>query len=153
MDLYKHEVTINNEPVQLTLAEFKLLHQLVSKPGCVFTRDRLLDAVSRGPGNVCHYRTVDVHIVSLREKVKGTTRAVLLRSVESDINLRNTFLAANPFHDAEGRKPPFECHPEYRKGNRFHRKGRLFIIQDDFGNTNKTGKNQRLFDGTGNKKR
>ena len=45
IDLHKHEVLIN-EPVQLTLAEFKLLHQLVSKPGCVFTRDRLLDAVS-----------------------------------------------------------------------------------------------------------
>ncbi|MEK6729709.1 MAG: response regulator [Planctomycetota bacterium] len=81
MDLYKHEVTINNEPVQLTLAEFKLLHQLLSKPGCVFTRDRLLDAVS-GPETFVIGRTVDVHIVSLRKKLKDyASRIVTIRGV------------------------------------------------------------------------
>ncbi len=81
MDLYKHEVTINNEPVQLTLAEFKLLHQLLSKPGCVFTRDRLLDAVS-GPETFVIGRTVDVHIVSLRKKLKDyASRIVTIRGI------------------------------------------------------------------------
>lgn len=81
MDLYKHEVTINNEPVELTLAEFKLLHQLLSRPGCVFTRDRLLDAVS-GAETFVLGRTVDVHIVSLRKKLKDyASRIVTIRGI------------------------------------------------------------------------
>lgn len=81
MDLHKHEVTIDNEPVQLTLAEFKLLHQLVSKPGYVFTRDRLLDAVS-GTETFVLGRTVDVHIVSLRKKLKDyASRIVTIRGI------------------------------------------------------------------------
>lgn len=70
IDLYKHEVTIKNEPIPLTLTEFKLLHQLASKPGRVFTRDQLLDAVS-GSETFVIDRTIDVHVASLRKKLKG----------------------------------------------------------------------------------
>ncbi len=70
IDLCKHEVTIKNEPIQLTRTEFKLLYQFVSKPGRVFTRDRLLDAIS-GSETFAIGRTVDVHIVSLRKKLKA----------------------------------------------------------------------------------
>jgi len=81
IDLYKHEVTIKNEPIQLTLTEFKLLHQLASKPGRVFTRDQLLDAVS-GAETFVIDRTVDVHIASLRKKLKAySNRIVTIRGI------------------------------------------------------------------------
>jgi len=81
IDLYKHEVTIKNEPIQLTLTEFKLLHQLASKPGRVFTRDQLLDAVS-GSETFVIDRTVDVHIASLRKKLKAyANRIVTIRGI------------------------------------------------------------------------
>lgn len=81
IDLNKHEVTIKDEPIQLTLTEFKLLHHLVSKPGRVFTRDQLLDAVS-GSETFVIDRTVDVHIASLRKKLKAyADRIVTIRGI------------------------------------------------------------------------
>ena len=81
IDLYKHEVTIKNEHVQLTLTEFKLLHQLASKPGRVFTRDQLLDAVS-GSETFVIDRTVDVHIASLRKKLRAyANRIITIRGI------------------------------------------------------------------------
>ena len=77
IDVSKHEVTIpfsekgakKHETVPLTLTEFKILHQLASKPGRVFTREQLLDAIS-GTETVVIDRTIDVHIASLRKKLK-----------------------------------------------------------------------------------
>lgn len=69
IDLYKHEVTIQDKAIPLTLTEFRLLHQLASRPGRVFTRDQLLDAIS-GPETFVIDRTIDVHIASLRKKLK-----------------------------------------------------------------------------------
>ena len=69
IDMHKHEVSIKNEIIPLTLTEFKILHQLANKPGRVFTREQLLDAIS-GPETVVIDRTIDVHIASLRKKLK-----------------------------------------------------------------------------------
>ena len=81
IDLYKHEVTVKNESIPLTLTEFKLLHQLASKPGRVFTRDQLLDAVS-GSETFVIDRTVDVHIASLRKKLKAyANRIITIRGI------------------------------------------------------------------------
>lgn len=81
IDVNKHEVTMKNETIPLTLTEFKLLHQLASKPGRVFTRDQLLDAVS-GPETFVIDRTVDVHIAALRKKLKTyANRIVTIRGV------------------------------------------------------------------------
>ncbi|MDN3511798.1 MAG: response regulator [Candidatus Jettenia sp.] len=70
IDVYKHEVSIQGESIPLTLTEFKLLHQLANKPGRVFTREQLLDVVS-GPEITVIDRTIDVHIASLRKKLKS----------------------------------------------------------------------------------
>ncbi len=81
IDTYKHEVTIKNEVIPLTLTEFKLLHQLTSKVGRVFTRDQLLDAISGSVVSVTD-RTIDVHIVSLRKKLKSfSNRIVTIRGI------------------------------------------------------------------------
>ena len=81
IDVNKHEVTIKDEVVPLTLTEFKLLYQLASKPGRVFTRDQLLDAVS-GPETFVSDRTVDVHIAALRKKMGNyANRIITIRGI------------------------------------------------------------------------
>ena len=81
IDTHKHEVKVKNETVPLTLTEFKLLHQLAGKPGRVFTRDQLLDTVS-GSETFVIDRTVDVHIASLRKKLKTyASRIVTIRGI------------------------------------------------------------------------
>ena len=81
IDLYKHEVTIQDKAIQLTLTEFRLLHQLASRPGRVFTRDQLLDAIS-GPETFVIDRTIDVHIASLRKKLKTfANRIITIRGI------------------------------------------------------------------------
>ncbi|TLD41609.1 MAG: Phosphate regulon transcriptional regulatory protein PhoB (SphR) [Candidatus Jettenia ecosi] len=70
IDVYKHEVSIQGESIPLTLTEFKLLHQLANKPGRVFTREQLLDVVSGSEITVID-RTIDVHIASLRKKLRS----------------------------------------------------------------------------------
>jgi DNA-binding response OmpR family regulator len=69
VDLRRREVTVRGELVRLTRKEFELLAMLVSAPGTVFTRSRLLEDVwdfawSGDPS------TVTVHIRRLREKLE-----------------------------------------------------------------------------------
>lgn len=81
IDLYKHEVTVRNKPIPLTLAEFRLLYHLAGRAGRVFTRDQLLDAVS-GTETCVIDRTIDVHIASLRKKLKDfATRIITIRGI------------------------------------------------------------------------
>lgn len=69
IDVSKHEVTTQGKTIPLTLTEFKILHQLASKQGRVFTRDQLVDVASGSETSVTD-RTIDVHIASLRKKLK-----------------------------------------------------------------------------------
>ena len=62
------EVWIKDNPVQLTFTEFGILHFLVKKPGWVFTRSQIVDAV-RGDDYYVTDRSVDVQIVGLRKKL------------------------------------------------------------------------------------
>lgn len=81
IDLHKHEVSMRNKPIPLTLTEFKLLHQLAGRAGRVFTRDQLLDAVS-GHETCVIDRTIDVHIASLRKKLKDfANRIITIRGI------------------------------------------------------------------------
>lgn len=66
----RHEVIIADKPIKLTFTEFKLLHFLASRPGWVFTRYQIVDAV-RGEDYIVTDRTVDVQVVGLRKKLKG----------------------------------------------------------------------------------
>ena len=56
-------------PVELTAREFDLLELLMKNPGRVYSREQLLDLVW-GYGYTGEYRTVDVHIRRIREKVE-----------------------------------------------------------------------------------
>jgi two-component system phosphate regulon response regulator PhoB len=64
----RHEVLVGEEPVRLTTTEFRLLHFLARRPGWVFTRNQIINAV-RGEDCIVTDRSVDVHIVGLRRKL------------------------------------------------------------------------------------
>ena len=55
-------------PVELTFTEFQVLFLLAGKPGWVFTRFQIVDAV-RGDDYPVTDRSVDVQIVGLRKKL------------------------------------------------------------------------------------
>ena len=64
----EHTVTVRGKRVELTLKEFEMLRLFLTRPGMVFTRDRLLSDVW-GVDYDGETRTVDVHIRSLRQKL------------------------------------------------------------------------------------
>ncbi len=64
----RHEVMVNDEPVQLTFTEFGILEFLIKRPGWVFTRTQIVDAV-KGDDYFVTDRSVDVQIVGLRKKL------------------------------------------------------------------------------------
>jgi two-component system phosphate regulon response regulator PhoB len=65
----RHEVTVNDQSVVLTASEFAILHFLARRPGWVFTRYQIVDAV-HGEDYPVTERSVDVQIVGLRKKLK-----------------------------------------------------------------------------------
>jgi two-component system phosphate regulon response regulator PhoB len=64
----RHEVLVGGKPVTLTLTEFKILHTLAGKPGWVFTRYQIVNAV-QGEEAIVTDRSVDVQIAGLRKKL------------------------------------------------------------------------------------
>ena len=74
-------VRLHGKPLTLTATEFRLLEFLMSRPGVVFSREQLLDYVW-GMDRAVTDRTVDVHILRLRQKVEADpTSPALIRSV------------------------------------------------------------------------
>ncbi|QHI70434.1 response regulator transcription factor [Tichowtungia aerotolerans] len=65
----RHEVMVNGESVDLTATEFQVLHFLARRPGWVFTRYQIVDAV-HGEDYPVTERSVDVQVVGLRKKLK-----------------------------------------------------------------------------------
>lgn len=69
IDLAFRTVHLDGQELQLSYKEFELLHLLAKKPGKVFSRSEILDAV--WSENVfLETRTVDVHIRRLRKKIE-----------------------------------------------------------------------------------
>jgi two-component system alkaline phosphatase synthesis response regulator PhoP len=64
----RHEVLLAGQPIQLTPTEFRVLYVLASRPGWVFTRYQIADAIHEGDGPVTD-RSIDVQIVGLRRKL------------------------------------------------------------------------------------
>jgi two-component system alkaline phosphatase synthesis response regulator PhoP len=70
IDPGRHEATLTGKPLSLTFTEFRVLHHLAQRPGWVFTRQQIVDAV-RGEDYAVTERSVDVQIVGLRKKLEG----------------------------------------------------------------------------------
>ena len=62
-----HKVTYQGKDVNLTRREYSLLHELVSQPGHVFTRD-VLQQLMYGWGDDVESNALEVHIHHLRKK-------------------------------------------------------------------------------------
>ncbi len=74
-------VKLEQDELQLTATEFRLLEHLMSRPGVVFSREQLLNSVW-GHDRVVTDRTVDVYILRLRQKIeKDPARPNFIRSV------------------------------------------------------------------------
>jgi DNA-binding response OmpR family regulator len=71
----KHIALVDNEPLDLTVTEFRILHLLARKPGWVLTRYQIVDSV-HGENHPVTDRSVDVQIVSLRRKL-GSAGALI----------------------------------------------------------------------------
>jgi DNA-binding response OmpR family regulator len=73
IDNAKRTVRVDGGVVSLTYVEFELLKTMASKPGRVFTRQALLEALW---GNAAYreQRTIDVHVRHLREKLETDPR-------------------------------------------------------------------------------
>ena len=65
LDPATHRVTVDDRPVPLGAAEFRLLRYLLARPERVHTRSQLLDGVW-GERAEIEERTVDVHVRRLR---------------------------------------------------------------------------------------
>jgi two-component system phosphate regulon response regulator PhoB len=61
-------IKINGKSVDLTYTEFQIIHYLAGRPGWVFTRTQIVDAV-RGDNYSVTDRSVDVQMVGLRKKL------------------------------------------------------------------------------------
>jgi two-component system phosphate regulon response regulator PhoB len=80
LDRARCRVHLAGQEVSLTATEFRLLEFLMSRPGVVFSREQLLDAVW-GHDRAVTDRTVDVYILRLRQKIESDESAAFIRSV------------------------------------------------------------------------
>lgn len=71
----RREVTVGGKPVQLTYTEFAILNYLSRRPGWVFTRYQIVNAV-RGDDYPVTDRSVDVQIVGLRKKLGSESQYI-----------------------------------------------------------------------------
>jgi two-component system phosphate regulon response regulator PhoB len=75
IDPGRYEVKIAGESVRLTPTEFGILKLLAKRPGWVFSRQQIIDAV-RGYDYLVTPRTIDVQMFSLRKKLGDTGRKI-----------------------------------------------------------------------------
>ena len=68
------QVFVDSAPVELTLAEFKILCALVRANGTILSREKLMDEFGRNSSVT--ERIIDVHIAALRKKL-GPARTII----------------------------------------------------------------------------
>jgi len=73
IDIPKMRVTVGDDDVELTATEFELLLALARKPGRIYTRAQLLDAL-HGVSFESYERSVDAHIKNIRRKIESDPR-------------------------------------------------------------------------------
>lgn len=62
------EVKLDGKKIELTQSEFKILHFLAQRPGWVYTRAQIVEAI-RGENYAVTDRTIDFQMVGLRKKL------------------------------------------------------------------------------------
>ena len=78
IDFSKIMVAIKDKPIELTSKEFELLKILIKAKGRVLSRDYLLDTIwGFDQALEIQTRTVDVHITTLRKKLKNESKRIV----------------------------------------------------------------------------
>jgi two-component system phosphate regulon response regulator PhoB len=80
VDPSRHEIVVDEMPLKMGLAEFKLLKFLIGHPERVFSRTQLLDSVW-GDHVFIEERTVDVHVLRLRKVLAPFKAQHLIQTV------------------------------------------------------------------------
>ena len=75
IDPKRRSVAVKGAAIELTYTEFQILYFLSKRPGWVFTRSQIVDAV-RGDDYPVTDRSVDVQIVGLRKKLGSCGRYI-----------------------------------------------------------------------------
>ncbi len=83
MDLARLRVTRDGDPVELASTEFRLLKALMSYPGRVFSRNRLID-LAWGTTIYLEDRSVDVAVRRLRKALNQGGKPDIIRTVRSE---------------------------------------------------------------------
>ncbi len=90
IDTNQCKVWNQDQEIDLTLSEYKLLVAFMQQPGKVLTRNQLVEFIQDGPVHVTD-RTVDTHIFGLRKKLKEnagmieTIRGIGYRVINEEI--------------------------------------------------------------------
>lgn len=71
IDMNKMIVTKNNEIINLTTLEYKILNLLIENINKVVTRDRIIDSIWEWTGNDVNDNTVTVYMKRIREKLNS----------------------------------------------------------------------------------
>ncbi len=69
MDLDRHTVSVNGDPIQMPLKEFELLELLIENVNRVLTRGQIIDRVW-GSNYFGDTKTLDVHVKRVRSKIE-----------------------------------------------------------------------------------
>ncbi|MBI4706684.1 MAG: response regulator transcription factor [Candidatus Omnitrophica bacterium] len=78
IDFSKIQVFVNGKQIVLSSKEFELLTTLIKAKGRVLSRDFLLDSIwGYDHAMEIQTRTVDVHIMSLRKKLKNQSKRII----------------------------------------------------------------------------
>ena len=90
MDIDRHTVLVDGQPVPMPLKEFDLLEYLMRNAGRVLTRGQLIDRIW-GADYVGDTKTLDVHVKRLRSKIeaepKRPTQLVTVRGLGYKLSL------------------------------------------------------------------
>jgi two-component system, OmpR family, response regulator RegX3 len=81
MDVDRHELSVDDEPVAMPLREFELLELFLRNPDRVLTRGQLIDRIW-GANYVGDTKTLDVHVKRVRAKIEtDPARPTMLQTV------------------------------------------------------------------------
>jgi two-component system phosphate regulon response regulator PhoB len=75
LDTTAHETRVDGVPLPLTATEFSILSLLLRRPGWVFTRNQIINAV-KGNDYPVTDRSIDVQIAGLRRKLGDAGRFI-----------------------------------------------------------------------------
>lgn len=71
IDMNKMIITKNNEIINLTTLEYKILNLLIENINKVVTRDRIIDSIWEWTGNDVNDNTITVYMKRIREKLNS----------------------------------------------------------------------------------